>query len=235
MIRKLILFALLIVSISSEAQIKVGPEAGVYIGSISRSVQGFSVNNSVRPGLRAGLNADFAINDNFSIQPGLFYTGRSTKSTLDFFVISIEQSLSVNYLELPVNFVYKAGSPDKGRIFIGVGPYIGYALGGKTKTDIPNSLFLQGFINDPSLLGLLTEDRNINVGVDTTDDVRPIDIGANISIGYEFPFGLFFRGQVGMGFMNTAPLDEFVTQQNWGSAITIGYLFNTARKEAAIE
>lgn len=227
----IILLICIFTSLSTSAQFKIGQEVGMQIGSISRDVNSFTVTNNIRVGVRAGLVSDIAINDNFSVQPGLFYTTRSTKSVADFFIFSVEQSFSVNYLELPINFQYKSGTPDKGRVFIGVGPYIAYALGGKSKIEIPNNNpFIQNALSNPLVSGLLNDQADVSVGTDTTDAVRPFDIGANINFGYELPVGLFFRGQIGMGFMNTAPLDDLITQKNWGGAITIGYFFNLARK-----
>lgn len=226
--------AIAVLSVSTQAQFRFGPEVGVNIGSISRELAGFSVSNSVRAGLRAGAIADVRIMDNLYFQPGVFYSMRGTKSTMDLFgLIKIEQTYSVNYVELPLNIQYKAGNVGEGRLFIGLGPYAGYVVGGKVITKVDQSLLQLLGGSGTGGLELPEEEQKLSVGTDSTDHVRPFDIGANVNLGYELPMGLIFRGQFGFGFLNTAPVHEIsgqeVSQKNWTGSITIAYLIGLNR------
>ncbi len=233
--KKYILIALSIcsLSINADAQFRVGPEVGVNIGSISRELSGdlsgFTVTNSTRANLRAGAIAEVPLLNNLTLQPGLFYTTRSTKSNVSVFIFDIEQTYSINYLELPVNLQYKTGNPGEGRLFVGIGPYIGYVIGGFTNTEVGGSGFsLLGGGTNP-LEDLANGKEKISTGTDSTDEVRPFDFGANFNVGYELPMGLIFRAQIGMGLLNTAPLSDAAKQKNWAGCISIAYLFNPGK------
>lgn len=204
----------------TNAQFRIGPELGLNITSASYSQSfGFgaiSPSSSVLIGAKGGVIADLGLGDRFAIQPGVFYSMKGFKLTYTGFG-SVNVTMRINYIEVPVNVMYKTGSEGSGRFFFGAGPYIGYALGGRAKA---------------SGLGV-SENISLPIGNnDSTDLVKPIDLGGNINAGYELPMGLYARGQFGYSFINTSPLLG-ISQNNWGATISVGYLigFNSKGKQ----
>lgn len=54
---------------------------------------------------------------------------------MDFLGESIESTAKINYLEIPLNFAYKFSISETSNFFVQAGPYLGYALNGKEKSD----------------------------------------------------------------------------------------------------
>ena len=48
---------------------------------------------------------------------------------------SMESTTKLNYLEIPLNVAYKFSAGELSNFFVQAGPYLGYALSGKEKSD----------------------------------------------------------------------------------------------------
>ena len=105
------------------AQVKVGVTAGLNLSNNSNET---SVNNS-KAGFQAGIVADYSFNDKFSILPEFIFTQLGSKGSKSY--------LRLNYLQLPVNFAYKFNVGNLSKLFVFTGPYIGYGLTAKLKTE----------------------------------------------------------------------------------------------------
>lgn len=87
-----------------------------------------SGNEKLKPGFHIGGAVAFPISQEFAVEPGLLF---STKGySYDFSDYSSTNNL--NYLEIPINGVYKIDIGGK-YILINGGPYFGISLGGKQK------------------------------------------------------------------------------------------------------
>jgi hypothetical protein len=178
---------------SANAQIGFAPEVGLNISSVREKVFGDKVDGiKSRPGFKIGASVDLPIVGGLSIQPGLFYSMKGGKYKDEYSVGSIttttESKLTLSYLEVPVNVVYKF-SREKQGFFVFAGPYVGYAIGGKTKVKTTTG----------SLSSENTED--VDFGGDKGDTKR-LDVGANVGLGYMISAGGFVRAQYGHGFAN---------------------------------
>ena len=208
-----------------------GPELGVNFSNLKTRVNGVNGNSESRVGLKFGGVLDIAIEDNFSIQPGLFYSVKGAKQ--DYIVSTqnesgvittheIKNDYRINYLEIPINFQYKFGAHRSGQFFIGGGPYLAIALGGKvTNDDIT-------IVDRPNGVSTVTDrstEYNLRIGNNAnTDDVKKGDMGINLNLGYQFAGGLFLRGNLGLGLMNIMPGgDEDNYMRNNSFAVSIGY------------
>jgi hypothetical protein len=192
-----ILFAL-----NAAAQLSIAPEAGFNLSGVKDN--GNATDNNMRLTGKFGAILDLRLNNNFYLQPGLFYSMEGE---------SVSDYVSANnYLELPVNVLYKIGSrPD--RFFVGLGLYAGYALVDKLKSG--------------------KDHENMPIGTAKQDDLKPFDIGANIRIGHELSNGLFLAGQYSMGFADTYPGDNY-NEKNWVFSVTVGYLFHLKKKKEIV-
>jgi hypothetical protein len=111
-------------------------------------------------------------------------------------------SANINYLELPLNLVYKPmlGS---GKLIAGFGPYFGYAISGKYK------------YNDNS--------EDIKFGNNAEDDLKPLDIGANLLFGYEFMSKISIQMNAQLGLVNLVPDgDSDNSVKNTGFGFSVG-------------
>lgn len=212
--------------------IKVGPEVGATYGTMSQKINGVSRETNYQFGFKIGGVADFRFNESFSIQPGLFLSMRNgTESNYERFYKTgaglptsdhDRRNYEITYLQLPVYALYNIGEyDDEPRIFFGIGPSFNYAIGGRYRQEF--STRLNG-IDRPTRY-----DYSMSFGNDKVDDqLRPFDISANVTVGYEMPFGLYFRAFYGVGLLNVAPSGDSDNRfRNSGGGLSIGFFFKT--------
>lgn len=216
----LVLLAL-VATLSTYAQVSFGLKAGYNNASISVEDGG---NNSRLSGFHAGGIADISLAENFSLQPQLLFIMKGTKQkgykeTIAGVDVNIPGSkLTLNYLELPVNFLYKH-EVGAGKIFVGAGPYLGFGISGKSKVD------------DSDADGKVKFDGKKSEDIEAGDEdmhLKRIDAGANVLAGYELKNGLLFSVNYSLGLTNIDP-DGAKSKNNY-FGISVGYLFNAKKK-----
>lgn len=111
------------VSLSATAQFRFGVTAGANFSDV---VGDESSDNIMKIGFHAGLDAEFSINDRYSIVPSVLYTVKGTKS--DEFD---DLSVNINYIEVPLAIKYQT---TKG-IGFWIGPYFGILTSATLKYD----------------------------------------------------------------------------------------------------
>ena len=158
-------------------------------------------------GFNAGIMADVPVGKDFSFQPGLSFLQKGGKTSESFFGATISSTTSLNYLELPLNFVYKIKSKT-GSFLIGAGPCMSYALSGKNKVT-------DGSGN--------TESHNIKFGSSDSSDLKRFEFSGNILAGYEFAGGFFASINYNIGLSNLDPQGG-TKAKNYYAGLRIGYL-----------
>ena len=133
---------------------------------------------------QAGLQADLPIGSFFSLQPGVFFTGKGAK--LESGNTSgntwYRATTRPYYIEVPVNAVIKLPLGDQSSFFFGAGPYVAMGIGGKNK--------VQG-----KILGAeFTRTESIKFSDD--DPFTGTEEGAGYNIMRRFDYGL--NGTVGV-------------------------------------
>lgn len=106
-----------------------GIRAGVNFQNLNGEFLGTDMDNKIKTGFNVGVNAEIPLADEFYLQPGLLFTTKG--ADLD---DNNNSKFNISYLELPVTFLYKP-LLGTGHLLLGVGPYAGYAIGGKIKRD----------------------------------------------------------------------------------------------------
>jgi hypothetical protein len=133
-------------------------------------------------GYHIGVNAQIPVAPEFYFQPGLLFTTKGAKYTTG-------SSAKLSYVELPLNFVYKA-LVGNGNIMLGFGPYLGYAIktsGGAFKAfDAGGNIFAGYVLASGLFLQLDTQFGmlDINDGNPLYKSVR--NTGFGLSLGYRF-------------------------------------------------
>ena len=126
----LILILFLIVPAAMSQSGEKGKLAFAVLGGVNfqningKDWDGSKLANDLIIGYHGGVNVQIPLVPQFFFQPGLLFTAKGTKwsdATVN----------RLSYVELPLSVVYK-GLLGKGYIMIGLGPYIGYAVMGKS-------------------------------------------------------------------------------------------------------
>jgi len=174
---------------------------------------GDKLKNDLLIGYHAGINIQIPVVPEFFFQPGLLYSLKGAKITEG----SDAYKVKISYLELPLNFVYKA-MLGKGHFFLGFGPYIGYAIGGKA---VPES----GSATDIEFKKVVE-----TADPETVKYYKAFDAGGNIFAGYELAIGLFLQLNTQLGMLKINPEDNRISDdkssvKNTGFGLSIGYRF----------
>ncbi|MBN8786051.1 MAG: PorT family protein [Terrimonas sp.] len=199
---------MLLLSASIYAQkIRVGISAGPVLSNMFSKVDDEKETVDMKAGFAAGLAVNAAITENIDIQSGLNFVQKGGKEKDD----GYKFTLSLNYVELPVNFVYHFGEKQNS-FFVGLGPTLAMGISGKMKAKIE---------------GFGTESEKIKFGNDPDKhDFKRMDVGANILAGYHVSPNLFISAQYNHGFSNLFIDDSDDAKLNnryW--ALKVGWLF----------
>jgi hypothetical protein len=197
--------ATLMVSACAWAQSKAtyGIRAGVNFQNLNgKDSDGGNLNNDLKTGFNAGVNAEIPVGIDFFLQPGLLFSTKGAKYNVQ----GVEATRTLSYLELPVNFLYKP-ELGEGRLLLGFGPYAAFAVGGKIKAG--------------------NTDIDMDFG-DKVGETKAFDAGANLLAGYEFNNNLSFQLNAGLGLINmyNRPSgDDETSLKNTGFGLSLGYRF----------
>lgn len=176
---------------------------------------GKQLENDLLIGYHVGVNAQIPVAPQFYFQPGLQFSTKGAES-----VSVLTPTYKLSYVELPLNFVYKA-QLGNGFFMVGLGPYLAYGIGGKAKYDIASVTSESDIVfKNEVVLG----DPLLDVYV------KPFDAGGNIFFGYELAGGLFLQLNAQLGMLDIKPdhylnPDDSSTLKNTGYGISLGYRF----------
>lgn len=207
---------------TTQAQVKFGIKAGYSMANMSLQYPASVTMPAAKTfsGFHAGLLFDIILAENFSLQPELLYSAKGYHMTGRNYLLppgggppSLAQlniDYHYNYLELPVNFLYK--SPlGPGRLFAGLGPYFAYGLRGK----------VTGLPIDPPAKIIFDGKTPMNTMGDY--HAKRFDAGANFIIGYELKMGLLISANYSLGLTNSTPWSGY-NYKNRYLGISLGYL-----------
>ena len=205
-----LMFALLFGAVDTFAQ-GLGVKGSFNMFNLSEEdLLGDKVKNKMIPTFDAGVFLEIPLVPEFYIRPELLFAQKGGE-----YEGVHETKARINYLELPVLFLYKGGLGDS-HVLLGFGPYVSYGLMGKVKSDAAE-LDVK-FKSDVKLTDVLSALY-----------VKPFDFGATIMAGYEFSGGLSFALNASLGLSDIEPkvagkeLDSSI--KNVGFGLSLGYRF----------
>jgi hypothetical protein len=212
------LVAVGLMATAANAQIAIAPELGLNLSDISAKSQDpaggtHTTSTSMRPGLAVGAIVDIGITGNIFFQPGLFYEMTGAKST-----DAPQSKININTLVIPLNFEYKFGVAGGNRFFAGVGPYIGYNISGKETWDADPANYI------PAGSHTLTFGSDKGSALGTGDDLKALDLGLGLNVGYLLSNGFYVRAHYQMGLTNLLPGgDDKNSFKTSAFGLTVGY------------
>lgn len=194
----------LTISTGSVAQ-EFGIKAGLNLANmlVKDDDETYSDDLDMKPGFHLGVTAEFPIADMFSFETGLLFSQKGYKFELNMFGESWEYTLTLNYLEIPLQgkLNYDLG----GAILYGqLGPYVGIGLTGKFKFD--------------------DEEEDVEWGSDEEEhDFKRLDFGLSVGAGVQIS-NFTIGASYGLGLMNISPYsDDGYKENNRVIGISIGY------------
>ena len=184
-------------SIVSVAQspVSFGLRGGVNFQNLNgKNASGGNLDNKLKVGFNIGATADIPVaSPDYFVQTGLLFSTKGAKLEEG----SITNKVNLSYLEIPITFLYKP-TLGEGRLLLGVGPYLGFAVGGSA--DVGDISF--------------------------DDDFKRFDAGGNILFGYQFTDNISAQLHAQLGLVNigqNTPGDA--TIKNTGFGVSLGYHF----------
>ncbi len=156
-------------------------------------------------GFRFGLSRVIEVSENLNIQPGIGYAQKGYNFNIaDKWGQSSsgEDAVRLNYLEVPIDLVYKVGS-----FRVSAGPYFSIMLNGSREWDVTTTSFEESDkIRYRPFRGKVTRGDVINLD-DDQEPIHGLDLGLNFGIGFEL--GSFIvTGSYGLGLSNLRPQIE---------------------------
>ncbi|MER3499345.1 MAG: hypothetical protein C4308_12295 [Chitinophagaceae bacterium] len=199
--------ALLLFTVGPYAQKKItyGASAGVTFASQTTKIEKEKVDKSdTRTGFTVGVFLDYMYNKIFSFQPGISFVQKGAKGEAGGY--GYENTL--NYVELPLNFIARVKAGKKHKFLFGAGPWFAMGLSGKSKLTKNGS----------------SKTSDIYFGTDNSkNDYRKFDLGGNVLGGIQLANGFFLSGNLNFGLNNINFKDNKKLINNY-YGIKIGYL-----------
>ncbi len=184
---------------------RVGFAAGLNYSSFATKGD---LEGDFKPGLAAGLITEIEFGQ-FCVAPALYYSQKGDMWKDSENGTKIKERLNLNYIELDLNFLYKA-KPGMNSWFIGAGPYIATAIESVYRVEIDKK----------------RESGSIRFGTSEDDDLRGLDAGINLLAGYRWSNGLYISANYTRGLYNLQPVyDNGPKVFNQAFGLKLGYFF----------
>ena len=206
LMKLLIVIIALTTTLESFAQIKFGVKGGLNFAKVLDKTNNrtYSDDYKSKIGFNLGVTAEYSISQKFAIEPGLLFSTKGCKMEN-----SVPGSINLNYLEVPINAIFKIELSSARILFI-AGPYLGYALSGKIKASEP-------------ILGDNEDSKEQKVIIGT--DIKALDFGLNVGTGVEIK-DITASLQYGYGLANlTLHPENEAKLKNRILGISLGYKF----------
>ena len=171
---------------TTQAQLRVAIEGGAHLASVpANSNPGWDTINyryGTRTGYHFGILADLAFStaSKFHLQSGMNFSNKGRKfsyiyDTTSSTISKVEALQYVNYMELPLNLVFKVKLGKKTKMMIGGGPYAAFLYSGKERKETYHT---DGSID-------VIENKDLKVAP-TKNLYSNFEYGVNGLFGFEF-------------------------------------------------
>ena len=197
--------------------IAVGGKAGASFSKVNFNP---SVQQTIEPGVTAGVSFRYIEEKNFGLIAELNMTQRGWKETYD--DIDYKYSRKFTYLELPImTHIYFGNQRVKG--FFNLGPELNVMLGNSIKSNFAyqEAASLDYFIEDSRHIEQLTMEINNKLDYG-------ICVGAGMEVGLNSKHSLLLEGRFYYGLTDVFPnhkTDIFAGSNSMSVTVTLGYFY----------
>lgn len=208
--KKYLLIVLLIALGTAGFTQRIGIQAGPVFASQKVEIMDQDETSKSKVGLTLGVNLAVPLSTSFMFQPEINWTQKGWKDEEG----GVDYSATLNYIEIPVYVLWNSGASkgegSTGGFYLGLGPAINFAIGGKFKAD--------------------DQEQDIEFGDDeANDDYSGFEFALNGTAGYMFS-GFYIGTVYSYGLSNIAPggPDNY-TINNRYFGIRLGYTFGASK------
>ena len=201
---------MLCISLVSKSQVRVGVAIGTAVAKMEGSISGDG-----RAGVLSSMVIDAPLNNNFSFFPTLSYVQKGVTEPSPSGTLVDKQYVALRYMELSPNFIYHIGNAQGSSFFLGAGPSIAFNLPSKR-------------------VAITDEDKvvtDIIFGEIAAADVKGVDYGVNVVLGWRTGPGFFILGNYNKGLRDLSPMGRTMETKNKYFGIQIGWYLNNGKKE----
>lgn len=208
---KKLIFTLLAAGItlaaSAQSKTTFGVKGGVNFAKVYATADNSS--ETARSGgmtsFHVGIFADAPLGEGFSIQPGLFYSGKGFSSNDGVNTGKVKFS----YIQIPVNVIYNVPL-NSGKFFFGAGPYAAYGISGKVQDQVSGR----------------TVSVDVKFGNDLDSDFKRMDYGITGLVGFQFTNRLLLSANYDLGLSKIMPGDNLgYSLKNQVAGLSLGFTF----------
>ncbi|GHT28739.1 hypothetical protein FACS189432_07110 [Bacteroidia bacterium] len=230
----IVLLSLVFVNTSLAQEIRVGFTAGLDISSYSYDFgpNDNSVLNS-RTGMGVGFLVEYPLSKSLFLVPEFQYARRGAKQKEGFETLIIEDeefhvpyydySERINYVQIPVNFLYKIKMSRYVFFNLFAGPYFAYTGSASMKVR-EASKDIEGKPNLDKEGNFIYHDVSSGIEIGSGENqYKKFDAGLNFGVGYEY-YDWIIRLQYNAGLVNMDNRSN-VSIKNRNIGISIGYLY----------
>jgi hypothetical protein len=203
---------------------RVGVTGGIAFANISRTIGGADRDGEYRIGVTAGMQLEVPLckKGNFSFQPDMHYIQKGAGEIPSTPTIN-KLYTALRYAEFFPNFVYNFKAGKGGVFYLGGGPYVALPLQSKKVSHSP---------------GADKVETDISFGNAVANDMRGVDFGGNVVMGFRLGNGIFIAANYIQGGRNLVPSEVSDLPasgndkvKNIAFALRVGYLFRATQKE----
>jgi hypothetical protein len=166
------------------AQISFGVKAGLNLANVITDDD--EVDPKMSPSFQVGAVVEIGLTESIALQTGLSLQGKGFKVEEEFLGETFKSTANPLYLQVPAHILYKGSG-----FFVGVGPYVGYGVAGKFKTEIAGE----------------SDSENINFGNDDDADWKGLDFGVGAQAGVSLG-AIRIGAGYDLGLSNVVPGDD---------------------------
>lgn len=203
-------------TITNAQKASFGLRGGINFYNVTgKLANGDKLDNKLKTGFNAGVNAEIPIGIDFYVQPGVIYSAKGASD-----VFGTNNKINIGYIEVPVNLLYK---PDlgKGKLLLGFGPYVAFGIGGNYIYNSGGDKRSIKFKNEVTLAEAISQDHYY---------LKGFDAGANFLFGYEWANRFSIQLNAGLGLVNIYTKVQSIdpgksSQKNTGFGVSVGYRF----------
>ena len=161
-------------NLSKAQDFTIGARVGMNVANIGGDYD----DGDAKLGLKAGIVATFPLADNIYLEPGLYFSPKGSKGESIDGGVTYKSFCNLNYVEIPINGVYKYEINSNLTVRGHVGPYFAFGILGKSKVKI------DGKVDKDSKV------KNFNDGHNKAG--RPNKDYSKFDFGFDFGAGIEF-------------------------------------------
>jgi len=138
--KKFLVFIIFVLTINSLSAQHFGIKGGLNLAKIKASSEGMSVSFDNLISFHAGIVYDTPISEKCFFNTGAIFTQKGYKFSLNESGVSMDASLKLNYIQIPLNFAIKT-DVGNAKLFAQAGPFVAVALSGKEEASMSGGGF----------------------------------------------------------------------------------------------